>query len=366
MHARWIPLLLLGAAALPLALAHEPAGTPKDYCESVAEWNVHDYGAPASGRLVAGGEDGNLLGDCDGVTSVDPGTPCAGFDDPANPLTFYAGFCDSEVNLPVADFDGHREWALGGAWLLSCDAACGASGAGAGAYECFGEPAHHGSSVSVVDLGLGAGATFSVAADHVDAAAVAAGLPESACGDFEDDQSQECLGSCGVVFPPGLDGAYTVYVQGGAGHVIGDGGGPGVPGGDGITLGSGGTMVFDGSGGPPAVKPAPGWFCEGPYEDGDDWLIRCRPILFGARMNPVACTNPYAVAGGTPVSYGNARVSVWCRDTHSSGCTTAWSIVGGCVAPPLLLVDAFPLHCRAQATGTSAGGTLFAACGTLY
>lgn len=206
-------LVILGALAMlaaPLAYAHDPAGTPKNYCEPQSEWGVHDYGAPASGSLLLLNEDGNLFGDCDGSTSVAPGSPCYGVD-PADPVnSFYAGLCDSEVNLPVADYDGHREYALGGGWLL----------AGANALECFGDEAHHAEfgTYSVEDVALGSGASFSVAADTVDATGL-----NNVCGDFESDASQDCIGACSVGFPAGLDGSYQLYVQGTSGHILGGG-----------------------------------------------------------------------------------------------------------------------------------------------
>ena len=231
MASKQIVLCALFLTAAPFAYAHDPAGTPKNYCEPQAEWDVHDYGAPANGVLFQGYEDGNLAADCDGATSVNPGTPCAGFEDPADPLSFYAGLCDSDVNLPFADPDGHAEYALGGAWLLACDWACGDDGLGGGSTACFGDVAHHAAfpSVSVQDVVLGSGVVFDVAADHVDVVATAVGLPQDPCGDFENDVSQGCVGECTVAFGPGRDGAYQVLVQGTAGHVGVGGGGGGDP-----------------------------------------------------------------------------------------------------------------------------------------
>ena len=214
-------LIAIAAArmAAPLAFAHSPAGTPKDYCEPSSEWNTHEY-ATGTGAFILGNEDGNIGGNCSGTTNVNPGTPCAGFEDPADPLSFYAGLCDAEIDPPVADYDGHTEFATGGGWLYVCDSACGVSGAGAGTTECFGDAAHHGTFVTVDDVVLTNAVTFDVAADNVDAAAVAAGLPENECGDFESDVSQPCVGSCAIGFPAGLDGSYQVYVQGTAGHIV--------------------------------------------------------------------------------------------------------------------------------------------------
>ena len=172
-----LALLLLGA---PLAFAHAPlSGTPKNYCEDPSEWNVHDYGPPATGLLAIRPpiiSDGNILGDCNG-----DGVP--------------------------ADFDGHSEFALGGAWLMA-DSGDGSTG---GSVACYGEVAHHpffGQFWAFDDV-FGAGIPFTVASDtlnEVDPGTV----PD--CGDFTTDNHHTCFGMCIVTFPPGLDGAYIVYV----------------------------------------------------------------------------------------------------------------------------------------------------------
>jgi hypothetical protein len=201
-------LIAIAAAlmAAPLAIAHDPVkGTPKNYCEPQSEWFQHDY-ATGTGLFILLNEDGNLLGDCDGVVTADPGTPCAGAD-PADPVnTFFVGLCDSDINPPVADYDGHREFALGGAWIL----------AGASAEDCFGDAAHHTEfgSFTVDDTVLGAGATADVAADTVDATGQL-----GTCGDFESDVSESFIGGGTVSIPAGLDGSYQVYVTGSLGHV---------------------------------------------------------------------------------------------------------------------------------------------------
>ena len=230
-------LIAIAAAlmAAPLVMAHDPNplatpdGTPKLYCEDRSEWNVHDYGAPATGVLLQGYEDGNVE-DCDGITNT--GTPCADFEDPADPLSFYAGLCG--FNPPVADHDGHAEYAVGGAILLACQTACGVSGVGGGTDGCWGgDEAHHSlSTVTVVDATLGSGATFIVGIDRTaatiprDPHVVVAGDPtrllglEPECGDGLIDRWEDCVGSCVVPFNAGLDGAYYVFVQGSMGHVI--------------------------------------------------------------------------------------------------------------------------------------------------
>jgi hypothetical protein len=209
----------LALAIAPLAFAHDPAGTPKNYCEPLGEWNVHDYGAPATGALIFGHEDGNLGGDCSGNTVLNPGGPCV-YEDPNSPIGSGLGLCDSEIDPPLADWDFHSEFAFGGAWIL-VDSGNGEPswdpGVGAGTLYCYGAEGHHAAfgPVSVTDFVLGAGATFSVYADTEDITMAGDG-----CGDFEEDNGTDCVGSCTLTFPPGLDGSYVVYVQGTSGHVV--------------------------------------------------------------------------------------------------------------------------------------------------
>jgi hypothetical protein len=221
MNKSFLMAIVAALVAAPLALAHDPAGTPKNYCEvGSAEWAVHDYAPVASGSLIYGNEDGNLGGDC---VSGPLGTPCAGFDDPADPLTFYVGVCD--FNPPVADWDEHNEFAFGGAWILVNSGTGEFNAAGSGTLYCFGAEGHHAEfgPVDVVDTVLGAGATFTVAADNVDLVGSADPSQASGCGDFESDNGVDCIGTCTpteITFPAGLDGAYVVYVQGSLGHVV--------------------------------------------------------------------------------------------------------------------------------------------------
>jgi hypothetical protein len=72
---------------LPLGTAHTPAGTPKNYCEWYPDVMYHEY-VGINGPLLP--SDGNVTGDCDGQT------------------------------LPLPEFDGHQEFAIGGA-ILSAD-----------------------------------------------------------------------------------------------------------------------------------------------------------------------------------------------------------------------------------------------------
>ena len=222
MNKTYILAIVAALVAAPLALAHNPAGTPKNYCEGSSEWFTHDYGPVASGRLLYGNEDGNLGGDCVTGHYVNgpSATPCADSDwsfsveeDPV-PATYVC------VNPPVADWDGHNEFAFGGAWLLvtsgpgvpSADPSV-----GAGTLYCFGAAGHHANfaTVTVTDLVLGAGVNFRVASDTSDLTGTGEG-----CGDFQSDNGQDCTGSCPVTFEAGLDGAYVVFVQvGTAGHV---------------------------------------------------------------------------------------------------------------------------------------------------
>ena len=193
--------LILAVAAFlafaPFALAHDPAGTPKTYCE-VFDWDVHDYGSGGPGFALAFFMDGNL-DDCDG-----DGVP--------------------------QDFDGHSEYAQGGAWILACELACGLDGTGAGATACFGEPAHHAYygpfEVNDVVFGSTPPGIVWVAADYVDVLGV------NPCGDFVSQDWAGFVGGCPcyVTFPPGLDGSYWVYISAGQGHVVWSGGsGGGAP-----------------------------------------------------------------------------------------------------------------------------------------
>lgn len=181
---------LLSVAALlmtaPLSWAHTDgglAGPPKTYCEDPSEWDVHDYG-PTTGFMLPPQWDGNLQ-DCDGDT------------------------------VPV-DYDGHSEWVSGGAWLLAEDG----DGVTGGSLACWGAVADHVAFpwVRVVDTGFGSAASFRVFTD------TRSSIPPTdpsapVCGDFEEDQSVDCVGSCVPTFPPGLDGAYYVVAQGTFGHV---------------------------------------------------------------------------------------------------------------------------------------------------
>lgn len=208
--------LLATLLLLPLSLAHNPAGTPKNYCEPEAEWQVHDYalvappgklnsdgqarafsldakdGAPAASGFIFGFLDGNVGSDCDGT------------------------------GAPLADHDGHAEFAAGGAWLLVYSGAGVRSAdpnVGAGTLYCFGDAGHHATfaTVQVEDVVLGPSAEATIASDTVDFLGDGEG-----CGDFQSDKSVTGVGTVTTTFPPGLDGSYQVYVLGVAGHVFTD------------------------------------------------------------------------------------------------------------------------------------------------
>lgn len=87
---------------------------------------------------------------------------------------------------------------------------------GAGSLYCHGELGHHDwyGPLTAHDLVFGAGVTFDVTSDTIDVTTLGDG-----CGDFQADYSAACAGACTVTFPPGLDGAYVVYVTGTTGTV---------------------------------------------------------------------------------------------------------------------------------------------------
>lgn len=175
------PLVLALAMALlaaPLALAHEPRGTPKTHCESPAERSVHDYGLLPRARH-------------DGATT---------------------SLCGSGDVLG----DGHAEYGFG-AWTLLLLVDSDGDWLGGGTVACFGEAGHHPvfGLVTVDDVTHGTGLSFIVAADTADPTGVGGG-----CGDFQDDVAISCTGACTPAFGPGMDGAYHVHLQGGTlGHL---------------------------------------------------------------------------------------------------------------------------------------------------
>lgn len=192
-------LLTLSAALLaaPLAYGHTPTG-PKNWCETGSDWDVHDYVVPGGFAAARPADsDGNVEGECDG-----------------NPNTF-------------GDYDGHREWSFGGAWLsarngLATNALSGQTGAGS--EVCYAEYAHHYEfpTITVVDDANSLAAIptyFAVLADYWNNVPPVS-PDEPNCGDVEADYYIDCYDACTAPFPAGLDGIYLVYVYNGvSGHV---------------------------------------------------------------------------------------------------------------------------------------------------
>lgn len=201
---------LLGIAALllaaPLSYAHAPAGTPKNYCESILDRDTHDFAVGRRDLLVFYSYDGNLA-DCNGDTVV-------------------------------GDYDGHKEWGYGGGWILAGEGETTPETDGATA--CFGEAAHHPifPTIEVTDTD-GNPIAFQVGIDWP----MGGGDPDPstpyACGDgivdpcdpinpaeIDDttceanDRLISAFGSVTMTgFPPGQDGSYIVFVAGAAGHI---------------------------------------------------------------------------------------------------------------------------------------------------
>jgi len=183
MNIRWILLTAVSMMAAPAAFAlHAPVGAPRNWCESLADMQTHEYGAPSTGFVIFLGQDGNINGECDG----DPNTS--------------------------ADYDGHIEFAFGGGWLTA------ARSEGCNDVTTPPDTVDHSPNptVTVEDYVLhavGATVAFSVYADTLN------NVPpvdpaEPNCGDFESDFGVDCTNSCTVGFPPGLDGTYQVYISG--------------------------------------------------------------------------------------------------------------------------------------------------------
>ncbi|MEA3200436.1 MAG: hypothetical protein QOE90_1864 [Thermoplasmata archaeon] len=141
----------------------------------------------------------------------------------------------------------------------------------------------------------------------------------------------------------------------------GGGGGNGdVPG---LGVGPAAVMTFDGSGGKPSVASGPGWSCDDAFPIDGDWETDCFPDSGPqARAKPIECENPFAIAGGTPVTTGWAEAKVGCAHGIGNECSTSWTGSGACVSF-LLGNDGFPLRCVANVIGSAIGGTLFATCG---
>ena len=138
-------LLVVAAAFLvaPLAMAHTPAGTPDRFCTGPTK--THDYGAPATGRLIWNYQDGNLQ-EC-GTTQefqiaqicVDDAIPesCIPVCENGPVSNELQTLCDSDR---TADWDRDLEYAVGGGVFAAVEPA---------SVDCWDIPAHHGSSTGI-------------------------------------------------------------------------------------------------------------------------------------------------------------------------------------------------------------------------
>jgi len=133
-----ITLIVVLAMIVPSALAH-PLPGPKDFCETSSDWFQHDYWGSAGSGALLGPYDGNDAGDCDG-------------------------------NGIWGDYDGHKEFAIGGGYLAFDNGGIYMTGPWAGvswgSQACLDEAADHwGSYVTVSDAVLGGNVDAVVAAD---------------------------------------------------------------------------------------------------------------------------------------------------------------------------------------------------------
>ena len=148
----------------------------KQECEDVQNGQTHLYGAPALGFVIFIGSDWSI-------------PPC---------------------NFGDTTWDGHYEYAFGGAWLQAATSACTAA---------FADHAP-GATITVYDNQLTgtlqSDVAFSVYADTLNNDPIPS---EPNCGDFESDYGVDCVNSCAPAFPPGLDGSYQVYVSGTSGSI---------------------------------------------------------------------------------------------------------------------------------------------------
>lgn len=322
------PLVLLGGLllALPAAFAHSSSpGLPKTYCEDSSEWNVHDYGVPAEGVLISNLRDGNTVGDC-----------------------------NADTVFP--DYDGHLEWAVGGAWLL----VQGGDGVSSGTIACYGGEGHHPEfgPITVTDNAFASTIPFTVAADTV--SFVPPVGPD--CGDFENDVAATCISTCFVTFAPGPDGAYQVFVGDvsspsvSGGHVETPGASGGTipvlahPGFIGIQRSTGGSYFFSGS--PDlacmdmvaSIPVSPGMSIWGPNPE-----VRCVISTPGVSV----CNSVTAGAGGPSSGTGVVLVTSSCLGGLSV--TASYSLSGVAVGATSTLPHGYvPWTCAvddAAATG---------------
>lgn len=180
---RRLPLAVLGLLFLaPLAVAHFPA-TPILQCQGPTR--VHEYQLPG----------GAYVGDHTSETTVslDVVTQDGNTED-----------CDGD-GIPL-DYDGEREWGLGGAWLAVDGRAS----------WCADTAPHHPAfgPITVTDNLLNPVHFLVVADDTSDPTLFPCG--DGFLSPVTGDAMAHCVSSCTVTFPPGADGGYWVVVVDGA------------------------------------------------------------------------------------------------------------------------------------------------------
>lgn len=197
MHRTFLSVSLLFLLVAPLALAHEPAGTPKTHCEDPSEWSTHDYATglpqPSQAKQLQ-----------EAVQEAVADLPLRSMLSVPDERPRDGNLSDCNGDLLPIDFDHHFEFGYGIA-VLAVDSSP------ASAYCLRGQEAHHPSVglISIQDALHGSQLDFTVAVDTIDLIPDTHGGPQ--CGDFQDDQASVCFSSCLVTFIPGLDGAYHVY-----------------------------------------------------------------------------------------------------------------------------------------------------------
>jgi hypothetical protein len=125
------------------------------------------------------------------------------------------------------------------------------------------------------------------------------------------------------------------------------------------------TLLFDETGGAPQVIVGEGWSCTPLSGSGTSWSTDCSPALgSGVALGiPTFCQNPEGIAGGAPVSFGHAKVTLSCGTSVSTSCELSWTVSGECDTA-LKGGFSFPLHCSADVSLTVLGaGRGYAECG---